>query len=145
MNKMIVATGRFLDANQVISIVKQKTSLHRSPRRADRHVYETFDGVDKVRITTSRTILFANKGIACVICGATANKVLVEKDRNSKSDHWSLGFYIDRGDNNMKILTIDHIVPVSRGGSYLSDQNLQPMCCDCNSKKGNITDYYNQK
>lgn len=38
-------------------------------------------------------------------------------------------------------LTIDHIVPLSKGGKNLVD-NVQPLCMPCNSKKGTkIIDY----
>lgn len=35
-------------------------------------------------------------------------------------------------------ITLDHIVPISRGGSH-SIGNIQPMCLDCNMKKINKT------
>lgn len=44
------------------------------------------------------------------------------------------------GDRPAK-LTVDHIVPVSRGGASTLD-NLQPLCLNCNVAKGtNAVDY----
>jgi 5-methylcytosine-specific restriction endonuclease McrA len=37
-----------------------------------------------------------------------------------------------------KIMHIDHIIPLSREGSDLKE-NLEPICCECNIKKGSKT------
>lgn len=39
------------------------------------------------------------------------------------------------------VLTIDHIVPISKGGKS-GKYNLQPLCSKCNNKKGTKTEKY---
>lgn len=60
-----------------------------------------------------RARIYKRDGYACVTCGFKPAK----KDRATK-------------------LTIDHRVPLSRGGSN-KDPNLQTMCGTCNHTKGN--------
>ena len=40
--------------------------------------------------------------------------------------------------NNVKA-TIDHIVPISKGGGVFDIENVTPCCGTCNTKKGNKT------
>ena len=37
--------------------------------------------------------------------------------------------------------TVDHIIPVSRGGDPYSQENLRPAHYGCNSRRGNKTTY----
>lgn len=51
------------------------------------------------------------------------------------------GTHIDVYTKDFKLMTVDHILPKSKGGTY-DLENLDPMCMKCNTKKGNKEDYY---
>lgn len=40
-------------------------------------------------------------------------------------------------ENHRDSITIDHIIPVSKGGSYFDEDNLAVVCGTCNVQKGN--------
>lgn len=75
-----------------------------------------------------RLSVFHQKGCKCIRCGLEATQIILGEKKGQL--HWDLY------DDNMFPLTVDHIIPRSRGGSD-EMYNLQPMCADCNRKKGN--------
>jgi len=44
----------------------------------------------------------------------------------------------------IKPLTMDHVIPISEGGTHTVD-NVQPLCLSCNSSKGTKTIDYREK
>lgn len=62
-------------------------------------------------------------GYSCVICGAIEEYLIAET---------GIG------------LTIDHIIPISKGGSN-TKENIQPLCMRCNTLKNNKLNYAKSK
>jgi 5-methylcytosine-specific restriction endonuclease McrA len=76
-----------------------------------------------------RLQVFHEKGCKCVKCGVEGTRLALGKANNG-SLHWDV--YTD----DFYPLTVDHIIPKSKGGPDHID-NYQPMCYLCNTKKGN--------
>lgn len=71
------------------------------------------------------------KGLKCIHCNITGNYIIKSKDKG-RNTHFDLYSY---NEYEGVLMTVDHIIPKSLGGT--SDiNNLQPMCCKCNQKKG---------
>ena len=79
---------------------------------------------------------YAAKGVTCVECGLVGNMVAIEKNKIQKTSKYHLNLYHVSENGTETMMTIDHIMPKSKGGSN-DLSNLQTMCCYCNSAKGN--------
>lgn len=88
---------------------------------------------DLIRMTSHRYHLFYDKGCKCVTCGVEGVFFAKERDYATEVYHFNL-YGIKDGEE--VLMTKDHIIPRSQGGSNKLS-NYQPMCSECNHKKGN--------
>ena len=89
---------------------------------------EPIDNLEKYK-DHRRLRVFYEKGIVCCECGLVATKIVHGRDKRGN-------IHIDICTDDYFPITIDHILPKSKGGSDHID-NLRPMCSDCNEKRGN--------
>lgn len=85
----------------------------------------------KVKMSSARYGCF-RKSLSCAKCGITGSKMILELPPNQERPHFNL-YAVDE-DGQLILMTKDHIVPKSRGGSN-SLKNLQTMCTICNGEK----------
>jgi hypothetical protein len=76
-----------------------------------------------------RLRVFHNKGRVCVNEHCKKEGVFLIKAKNSAG-----GFHVDLYTKDFEMMTIDHIIPKSKGGENTLE-NLQPMCHTCNTVK----------
>lgn len=102
---------------------------------ADRKPLE-FHGV-VCHTSTARLLTYHVHGVSCCVSGCTISGqyFAVERAANQQFAQWHLNLY-GRKDGHEVMMTSDHKLPKSRGGSnHIS--NRQPMCYPHNLKKGN--------
>lgn len=81
--------------------------------------------------THTRLKVFYNRGIECVKnnCHKKGKWIMMTRDV-------SRGLHLDLYTEDFELMTVDHIIPKSKGGTnHLA--NKQPMCTKCNSNKSN--------
>lgn len=78
--------------------------------------------------------VFHRKGTVCVCCGAGKEGVYLVANHTTTKTGGIGGWHVDVFTKNWVLMTIDHIIPKSEGGTN-DWENLQPMCIDCNGKK----------
>lgn len=91
----------------------------------------------KVRVSCNRLLTYAHDGIKCKHCGIEGKFFALSGGghKTTKGNvHLNLYGYNEYG--HIVLLTSDHIIPKSKGGSnhYI---NRQCLCEKCNSMKGN--------
>ena len=84
-----------------------------------------------VRMSSDRYFVFRDNP-RCVACGLEGTKMILDMNPGDNSPHFNL--YAEE-DGRLVLLTKDHILAKSRGGSDNRD-NFQSMCCTCNNLKG---------
>lgn len=98
-------------------------------------------GEDFINISSYRLRCFKVSGTSCRKCGIEGKffakeavlPVGAKADENTK---WHFNLYALALDGQEILMTCDHIIPKSRGGtSHI--ENLQTYCIICNSAKGN--------
>ena len=118
-----VATYTFEEGMYVINHRKQK-NLH---------------GVEVEGLTdpqSTRIRMIANGQTTCVACGAKGNHFYIERHKKDLASKYSLNLYALQEDGSEVMMTWDHTIPKSLGGSNQL-VNAQCMCQKCNANKGN--------
>lgn len=107
---------------------------HQVDRVRGKKIKKDFDG-DMVRVDSDRLETFKKKGFKCVYCGTEGIYFAKERTHDQEAYHFNL-YGIDNEGNEV-LMTKDHIIPKSKGGSNHIN-NYQTMCTHCNKQKGNI-------
>ena len=99
--------------------------------RGKKHTF----GEKEVGVKSNRLRCFKFHGIECKHCGIVGVFFAIERSHEGH-DTWHLNLYAHNQYGHEVLMTADHIVPRSRGGSN-ELENLQTLCTKCNHKKDN--------
>jgi len=89
----------------------------------------------QVKLTSHRYKVYALNGTKCVNCKLTGTFFALEKSISQRTDKFHFNLYAINKKKEEVMITIDHITPKAKGGSEALS-NKQPMCFNCNNKKG---------
>jgi 5-methylcytosine-specific restriction endonuclease McrA len=82
------------------------------------------------------------------MCGREGTFFALERHvEHCKSNAWILNLYASEygfapGDDHEILMTIDHIIPLSRGGHPKHQDNMQTMCLHCNNFKASKAKFW---
>jgi 5-methylcytosine-specific restriction endonuclease McrA len=119
-----------VDKQYSIDIIHDITSTHENDDLCE------IDG-HKFKPKSIRYQNFRNNGTDCVMCGVTGSHYYLE--RNSRDSTWHFNLYAINEHGHEILMTKDHVIAKSRDGVDHVN-NMQPMCCKCNMKKGSFGD-----
>lgn len=88
----------------------------------------SFDQLKTTYKDHRRLRVFAKKGCACVRCNKVGTRLIVGQS-------FTGSLHVDLYTDDLILMTIDHILPKSKGGNN-DISNLDPMCGPCNWSKG---------
>lgn len=80
---------------------------------------------------------FYHKGTTCVCCQTKSTHYEVTHATHHGKARVIVSLKTKRKDGTIIPMTMDHIIPKSRGGQTTAIGNLQAMCEDCNQEKSN--------
>jgi len=103
-----------------------------SGKKSKKETFKTPDGTEyKVNTSSLRYHVFAQSSI-CECCGLQGKRMLLDLPPGAITPHFNL--YGEDG-NELILMTKDHKIPKSKGGSDNLD-NFQTLCTRCNNAKG---------
>jgi len=90
-----------------------------------------------VRVLSWRYRCYHKHGTNCVSCGREGHFFAVERNVSQidQTKFFHLNLYHETPTGSEIMITVDHIIPKSKGGSN-GVKNTQPMCYPCNQRKG---------
>lgn len=95
---------------------------------------------DEMKAESLRYKTFFKDSCTCATCGTKGVFFAKERSRGSKRGSYHLNLYSIVNGKEM-LMTKDHFIAKSKGGSD-DLNNLNTMCEECNSKKGNKVPIY---
>lgn len=99
----------------------------------------------RVKLNTKYLGTFRQHGITCAGCGMEGKWIYLEHSTSMDAPgNYSFKLYGINAEGYEIQMTRDHVIPVSRGGRD-GLYNSQPMCYDCNQRKGNTLPYKQNK